>query len=278
MKRAIATWQTWWVRLFVLSVVVSVVLDVPQPWGLLAYLGTLSLFLIRPPRSERPPVDLAPPVRGRWVALNSPGSAVPSHGVKAYGQAYAVDLLQPAEDAPSRMGWSLRTRTPESYRSFGAPVFAMADGIVVAASDWRRDHRARDTWPSVLWMMTFEGLVREVGGVGWIMGNHVIVQHDDGTFAAYGHLRRGSLAVAPGDRVVAGQLLAAVGNTGNTSEPHLHVQLMDRGAPTAAAGIPMRWPGLVVDPADTDERWGTGEPKPTALAGFPANGQVFQVG
>jgi hypothetical protein len=50
---------------------------------------------------------------------------------------------------------------------------------------------------------------------------------------------------------------------------------MDRRQPTAAAGIPMRWPGLVVDPAQLDERWATGAPKPTALDGFPGNGQVF---
>ncbi|KQR10383.1 M23 family metallopeptidase [Cellulomonas sp. Leaf334] len=262
-------------RLFVLAVVANLALDIPRPWDLALMVVPVLLFLVRPPRSEHAPVDLAPPVRGRWVALNSPGTSVPSHGVNAYGQAYAVDLLQPSPSAPTRTGWSPRTRRPESYPSFGAPVHAMAAGTVVEAADRQRDHRGRDTWPALVWMMTAEALVREVVGAPLILGNHVVVEHGDGTFAAYAHLRRGSVTVSVGDRVVAGQPIAAVGNTGNTSEPHLHVQVMDRRRLTAAAGIPMRWPELVVDPDVLDERWATGSPKPTALADFPANGQVF---
>ncbi len=79
----------------------------------------------------------------------------------------------------------------------------------------------------------------------------------------------------PGDVVEAGQQLAEVGNTGNTSEPHLHVQLMDRPRLPQAAGVPMAWPGLTLDPEERERRWTTGEPKPTALPGFPENGQVF---
>ncbi|WP_229074465.1 M23 family metallopeptidase [Actinoplanes sp. DH11] len=276
MKRAIARWQTWWLRLFVFLVIALLVLPVPKPWDLLLMAVPLALYLVRPPRSDNPPVDLAPPVRGRWVALNSPGTAVPSHGVKAYGQMYAVDLLQPSPDAPATVGWSLRTRSPESYACFGAPVLAMAAGTVVRATDRQRDHRSRDTWPTLLWMMIVEAFARELAGTDRILGNHVIVRHDDGTFAAYAHVRQGSATVRPGDQVTAGQQLAAVGNTGNTSEPHLHVQLMDHGIPTAAAGLPMRWPTVTTDGESTDPRWSTGEPKPTALAGFPPNGQLFR--
>ncbi|MEV4348627.1 M23 family metallopeptidase [Actinoplanes sp. NPDC049596] len=297
MKRAIARWQTWWLRLFVLTVLVAVALDIPTPFDLVLAAAFFALSLVRPPTSGGPPaglapsasdrvpvelaqppsgwapVQLAPPVRGRWVAINSPGTAVPSHGVKAYGQAFAVDLLMPTEGAPAKIGWSLRTRAPRAYACFGAPVLAMAAGTVVRAVGARRDHRSRDTWPSLIWMMTVEAFVREVGGAGWILGNHVIVEHDDGTFAAYAHLRKGSPMVRAGERVAAGQQLAEVGNTGNTSEPHLHVQLMDRATPTAAAGLPMLWRGLIEE--DRDPRWSTGEPKPTALAGFPESGRIF---
>ncbi|MDI6103164.1 M23 family metallopeptidase [Actinoplanes sp. NEAU-A12] len=278
-KRAIARWQTWWIRLFVLTVLVSTVvpLPVPRPWDLALTAVPLVLAFVRAPRSPRPAVDLAPPVHGRWVALNSPGTAVPSHGVRAYGQTYAVDLLRPSPGAPATIGWSLRTRPPESYPCFGAPVLAMAPGTVIRATDTQRDHRSRDTWPALLWMMTVEAFARELAGVSRILGNHVIVEHDDGTWAAYAHLRHGSAQVRPGDRVTAGRQLAEVGNTGNTSEPHLHVQLMDDPHPPAAAGIPMRWPALITDGDDRDPRWATGEPKPTAQPGFPQNGQVLEV-
>jgi hypothetical protein len=276
MKRAIARWQTWWIRLFVLAVTASAVLPVPRPfnWALMA--GLLLLGFVRAPRSTRSPVDLAAPVRGRWVAINAPGTAVPSHGVRAYGQAYAVDLLQPSPDAPATIGWSLRTRAPEAYPCFGAPVLSMAPGTVRRVTDSQRDHRSRETWPTLIWMMTVEGIVRELGGATRILGNHVIVEHDDHTFAVYAHLRRGSATVRAGDRVTAGRQLAEVGNTGNTSEPHLHVQLMDDPHPTAAAGIPMRWPDLSIEDDAKDPRWTTGDPKPTALPGFPQNGQIFE--
>jgi murein DD-endopeptidase MepM/ murein hydrolase activator NlpD len=189
---------------------------------------------------------------------------------------YAVDLLQPSQDGVVSVGGALRARRPETYPSFGEPVLAMAPGTVVRVSDTQRDHGARNTWPLLLWMLTVEGFLRELAGAPHILGNHVIVQQDDGTYAAYAHLKRGSASVRSGQRVLEGHQLAQVGNTGNTSEPHLHVQLMDRVHPTAAAGIPMHWPDLVSDPAERDPRWTTG-PKPTAQPAFPANGQIFQV-
>jgi hypothetical protein len=277
MKRAIARRQTWWLRLFIVTVLVMLVLPVPKPWDIMITAVPLLLTFVRPHRSERPPAELTAPVRGRWIAINAPGTAVPSHGVKAYGQTYAVDLLQPSVDAPAKIGWSPRTRAPESYSCFGAPVLAMADGTVERVTGFWRDHRSRDTWPPLIWMMTVEAFGREIAGASAILGNHVIVRHDDNTFSVYAHLRRGSLRVAAGDRVTAGQQLAEVGNSGNTSEPHLHVQLMDHPVPTAAAGVPMRWPDVITDPADRDPRWSTGDPKPTALPGFPQNGQLFEV-
>lgn len=124
----------------------------------------------------------------------------------------------------------------------------------------------------LVYMMTVEGFVRELAGVSRVLGNHVIVEHDDGTYAAYAHLRRGSVGVRTGRRIREGQQL---GQAGNTSEPHLHVQLMDRADPPSAAGVPMHWPGLLVDPSERDARWATGVPKPTAQPGFPVNGQIF---
>ena len=276
MKRAIARGQTWWVRLFVLAVLAAVVLPDLFPYTLVAAVVLLGLAFVRAPRSAVPAIDLAPPVRGRWVAINSPGSAVPSHGVRAYGQTYAVDLLQPSPGPPPSIGWSLQTRKPQSYPCFGAPVLAMAPGTVLRSATGQRDHNARDTWPALIWMLTVGGFLRELAGAPRVLGNHLIVEHDDGTYAAYAHLRQGSATVQAGERIVAGQRLASVGNTGNTSEPHLHVQLMDRPQPTAAAGLPMRWPDLIADTGETDARWAGKPPRPTALPGFPRNGQIVQ--
>lgn len=278
LRRRIARLRTVWLLLFVATVVVeSTILDVPWLAGLALPFVLFALAFVGPPRADRDPVTTGPPVRGRWVAVNGPGSKVPSHGVRSYGQAYAVDVLHPQPAGGSaKIGWGLRTRAPSSYPSFGEPVLAVADGTVVSATDWMRDHRGRDTWPTLAWMLIVEAFVRELGGARWILGNHVVVDHGDGVWSAYAHLRRGSTAVGVGDRVAAGQQLAEVGNTGNTSEPHLHFQLMDAPHVTGAAGLPWRWRG-VTELDEVDDSRVTGDRRDSALPDVPENGRVFQV-
>ena len=276
MRRAIASAQTWWVRLFILMIPSSVALGIPFPFDIAAMAVPLLLAFVRPPSSHHPPVDLSPPVRGRWVALNSPGSAVPSHGVKAYGQTYAVDLLPHSPTPPPPPRWWGRGRSPESYPAFGQPVLAMSSGTIVRARASQGDHRARSTLPSILWMITLEGFLRDLVGASGVLGNHVVLRHDDGLYSAYAHLRQDSTTVSAGERVTTGQALAEVGNTGNSSEPHLHVQLMDRTNPTAAAGIPMHWPRANINTHDRDPRF-TKPPKPSAQPNFPANGHILEL-
>ena len=84
-------------------------------------------------------------------------------------------------------------------------------------------------------------MVRELLGPGRILGNHVVLDLGGGVFAALAHLRRGSLLVRRGDRVAAGQQLAKCGNSGNSTEPHLHFQLMDHPSVLRAAGLPVRF-------------------------------------
>jgi murein DD-endopeptidase MepM/ murein hydrolase activator NlpD len=69
----------------------------------------------------------------------------------------------------------------------------------------------------------------------------VVLDLGGGVYAALAHLRRGSLRVRPGDRVAAGQQLAECGNSGNSTEPHLHFQLMDHPSVLLAAGLPLRF-------------------------------------
>jgi hypothetical protein len=110
---------------------------------------------------------------------------------------------------------------------------------VVRAHSRRRDHRARSGWLSVVHLMVVESLVRQLGGARWLLGNHVVVRAGDGTHAVLAHLRRGSVLVARGDRVAAGQQVAECGNSGNSSEPHLHVQLTDSAWVAGSCGVPM---------------------------------------
>lgn len=277
LKRTVASLQGWWTRLFLLGIVLALVLDVPFWIDLPALAALLTLSLVRAPRrDDHPPVAVACPLTGRWAALNSPADTVPSHGIRAYGQAFAIDIAHPRPaDFSTRISWGLRQRRPHEFSSLGQPVYAVARGTVVAVASGQRDHLARNTWPGLLYLMTVEGFCREVGGARFVVGNHVVIDHGEGVFALCAHLRRGSVTVAVGDDVVAGQQLGEVGNSGNSSEPHLHFQLMDDRRPSAAAGMPFRWTDIAQDPTDTDPTWATGEVREEILDGLPANGQVF---
>lgn len=205
------------------------------------------------------------PVSGRWLALNSPASQVPSHGTRAYGQAYAIDLVhEPGASARPAFGTGSGMRANAGYPAFGQPVRSLVDGVVVAAADRQRDHRARSQWWSLVYLM-IEGIFREVGGPRFIVGNHVVVETAQGSYALVAHLRRGSLRVQVGDEVTAGQVLGECGNSGNSSEPHVHAQLMDRASLWTANGIPMSFAHVHL-----------GEPAPgaeTVTTGLPENGQ-----
>lgn len=257
--------RLWWVRGFILLVLLTVVnepADRTVTTALaLATVALLALSFVRPPRATRRATAVRSPVRGRWVALNSPGTRVPSHGVRAYAQDYAVDLLHPTptQDKP-KLGWGVVGTRPEAFSCFGEPVHAVADGTVDAVHDRQPDQRAHDTWPTLVVMLTMEGLVRELLGPWAVLGNHVVVEHagDDGGdpfYSVYAHLRRRSPRVRPGDRVRVGQLLAQVGSTGNTSEPHLHLQLMDRPHVDAAAGLPWCITDVTAESGDVDRPW-----------------------
>ncbi|MFC1232074.1 MULTISPECIES: M23 family metallopeptidase [Streptomyces] len=200
------------------------------------------------PRLAREPVEVDPPVTGRWSALNSPADRTPSHGTHAYGQTYAIDVV--AEPEPGTRPafsalWPL-ARRPDAFPAFGTPLRAVADATVVRVSDGQRDHLSRASLPGLLYLMLVEGSVREMSGVRRIVGNHLVLDLGDGTYAAYAHVRRGSFTVREGDRVRAGQVLARCGNSGNSSEPHLHFQLMDGPDPDTARGIPFTWRGVGV--------------------------------
>jgi murein DD-endopeptidase MepM/ murein hydrolase activator NlpD len=87
--------------------------------------------------------------------------------------------------------------------------------------------------------MRAEGKLRQLlGGARLLAGNTIVLDLGSGVFASFSHLKRGSARVEPGQHVRRGDLLGLCGNSGNSSEPHLHFQLMDSADAVRARGIP----------------------------------------
>lgn len=187
------------------------------------------------------PVVLDLPFRGRWRTEMSPARRVPSHGTEAYGSSHAIDFVAVDEhgrSAPASWRSVLATESPEGFVGFGAAVLAPVAGTVVATHDGEPDHEAhRSPFASVSYALTQASRAR--AGHHALAGNHVVLEIADGHVLLLAHLRRGSLRVQPGQRVGAGDVVGECGNSGNSTEPHLHVQVSDRADWDRAKGVPL---------------------------------------
>jgi murein DD-endopeptidase len=181
------------------------------------------------PRSRAAIVVGAPLRGGNWLAGNGPDNAsihrrarIEVEGKHKIAQRFAIDFVRlrgtatveadPADNA--------------SYFAYGADVLAVADGIVV---------------------MTQDGIPENIPGLSSravevtldnAAGNYVILDLGEGQYAFYAHLQPGSLRVARGDRVSRGDVLGVIGNSGNSTEPHLHFHVSDAPSPLGSEGLP----------------------------------------
>jgi Peptidase family M23 len=187
------------------------------------------------------PVDgkalvVASPLRGPgWVAINGccaqisahRGAVLPFDGKAYIAQRFAIDFVRVGADGRLFSG---PVDQLTSYPFFGVPVYAAADGTVVEATD---------------------GLAEQIPGgtlvgitVDTLPGNHIVVDMGNGNFALYAHIKTGTVAVKVGDHVKPGDVIGHLGNTGNTSAPHLHFHVMDGPSPLASNGLPYEIEGF----------------------------------
>ena len=84
-------------------------------------------------------------------------------------------------------------------------------------------------------------------------GNHVVVEIAPGRYVLYAHMRPGTVTVKPGDQVRAGEILGHVGNTGSSTEPHLHMHIDDHPSFLAGNGVPYEFTeGEATGPVQAD--------------------------
>jgi Peptidase family M23 len=192
--------------------------------------------------ANRPdPVILSVPVPGSCRVQNSPANRVPSHGTDAFGSSYAIDLVPVDEQGRSaRRTWRglVTTEPPEIFVGFGRPILAPAAGRVALVHDGEPDHAARRSRLALLPYMLGQPRRAQRGAPG-LAGNHVVIAiGSDGPFVLLAHLQRGSVQVQPEQPVSVGVPVARCGNSGNSTEPHLHLKLSDSTDWASARGLP----------------------------------------
>jgi hypothetical protein len=196
------------------------------------------------PAGPVPPVVLDLPFTGRWRAEMSPARRVPSHGTDLFGITYAIDFVGVDDrDRSAAPSWrSLWTpEPPESFAGFGRPILAPAAGRVVLAHDGEPDHSGRRS-PVTLVPYALGQADRVRAGIAAVAGNHVVLALGPrGPFVGLVHLRRGTVRVRIGDDVSSGDPLAECGNSGNSTQPCVHVQVTDSVDWQAARGLPIRF-------------------------------------
>ena len=221
-------------------------------------------------------VVVAPPLKGKhWVAVNGccdtvtshRGEIMPVNGQMRLPERFAIDWVKLDDKGQVFTGGADQL---SSYAYYGTEVLSVADGTVVNLYN-EADEQVPGEDP--------KGITTENIG-----GNMIVVDIGNGAFAFYAHLQRDSLKVKLGDTVKTGQPLALLGNTGNSTGPHLHFHVMDGPSPLDANGLPFTFTGFTGEGVlvAQDEAMEEGKPvKPdtTRLTGkmqtrLPLNNQV----
>ncbi len=175
-------------------------------------------------RTEISAVD--PPIKGCWVVLRGGVEKETSHSWGLVSQRYAYDLIR-LEDR-EKLGNICGYRMLNDWVTYGSEVVSALEGEVVDVVN-----RLRDNEP-----------VGRMGILGTTLpGNYVVVKHDEGLYSLYAHLKRGGVAVEVGDYVDKGDLIGYAGNSGVSTLPHLHFQLMKTPNIYSTVSLPikMRW-------------------------------------
>lgn len=198
-------------------------------------------------------VALAPPLEGDgWVAAYGPSNdaphrrtMLPLEGRLRIPQRFATDWVRAGADGRA---WHGDPSKNENWNAYGANVLAVADAVVANVRDGLADIPPQAPPPAPL-------ALSDAGG------NSIALDLGDGRYAFYAHLQTGSIRVKKGDRVKRGQVIAKVGNTGNTMGPHLHFHVSDAIDALAAEGLPYTLTGFtVMGGIESSEKFEAGEP------------------
>ena len=151
------------------------------------------------------------PTRGAWMAGHAGGAVLVNYHNAIPSQKYAIDVVKVNED-----GWFFQNNGEEltDIYSFGEPVYAPVAGVVTTVVDSLPNHE-----------ITFAPSDSLNPA-----GNHVVIHFDKDRYLFMAHLMAGTIEVQKGDSVKFGDIVGKIGNSGNSSWPHLHMHIQDKPA------------------------------------------------
>lgn len=178
---------------------------------------------------EKTKVSYSLPFEGRWVVLNGGVTKEDSHSWEIGSQRYAYDFLKVDDEVKS---FRDKRKEVTDFYCYGEAVLSPADGVVEKISSSCADSKIMP----FRWMT--DPLIRD------IRGNYILIRHGEKEYSLLAHLRPGSLSVKEGERVERGQRIGSVGNSGNSTEPHLHFQVQDGKSFYFSKGIPISFSSI----------------------------------
>lgn len=162
------------------------------------------------------------PFRGSWFVFWGGNTQDVNVHHNDQAQKYALDLIVLDKESHS---FSNKGEINKDYYAFGQDILTSAPGEVIEAVDGLRDNQPRKTTNNYAYH-----------------GNFVLIKHTEELHSVYAHLKQYSLAVKIGDKLELGQKIGECGNSGNSTEPHLHFHLQDSDVLTTITGTFERKP------------------------------------
>jgi len=166
------------------------------------------------------------PFTGKWTVFNGGIDENLRHG-GSVSQTYAYDFIIMDDNGKSFQG---SPTDLHSYYCYAKDVVAPADGVVVQVRKTSKD--------------SFVDGVNVYCDSVDIRGNYITIKHHDNEYSTSAHLMPDTITVKVGDKVKQGEIIAKCGNSGNTSEPHLHFQFQSRKSFFLSVGLPIAFSNI----------------------------------
>lgn len=162
------------------------------------------------------------PFRDEWFVFWGGTNKLVNYHYEYENQRYAYDFAIVNENRSYEGDPTLN----ESYFAFGKEYLAPADGVVVSMENNVEDNEPVGTFNEEQ-----------------PFGNYVILDHGNEEFSYLVHFKHQSIVVKQGDKIKQGDLLGLVGNSGHSSEPHIHFHVADSPDPMNSKSIRINFSG-----------------------------------